>query len=94
MLAKGISSATGIPLCENAVLRKVNNRSQTRKSKQERQKNVKNIFELNKENSVAGKHVLLVDDVLTSGATLESCANALLQQKGVIASLFTIAIAQ
>lgn len=75
-LALGISKVTGLPIA-NAVSRTVNNKSQTTMNQSQRHKNVENIFSLAEEESCRGKHVLLVDDILTTGSTIMSCAKVL-----------------
>lgn len=62
----------------NALVRNVSSETQTRKSREERQENVASIFEINDINLILNKRVLLVDDVLTTGATILSCGNKLL----------------
>ena len=74
MIAQGISEMTGIPIGDRFLLRSVNTATQTHKSKEERWQNVKDIFELGHPEQLEGKYVLLIDDVLTTGATLEACA--------------------
>lgn len=70
LIAQGVSEAIGVPVVE-ALYRKAHDQSQTKKSKEERYKNVKGKFAL-KENGLKGcRHVLIVDDVLTTGSTLE-----------------------
>ena len=78
-IAIGISEATGIPIITDAVRRVVFTESQTRKSKEERQTNVADAFRLVSSAGIEGKHVLLVDDVITTGATIFSCAGELLK---------------
>ncbi len=65
-------------MVSGAVVRSRYNRSQTSRSHKERWENVKGIFSVRRPEKLAGKHILLVDDVLTTGATLISCAEAIL----------------
>ncbi len=60
----------------------------------ERFQNVGQVFILKQTKNIAGKHILLVDDVLTTGATLEFCGNLLLSVPGVKISIATIAVAR
>lgn len=78
-LARGMSSTAGIPYLSNVIERVTNTSTQTKKSKYERWKNVNSIFEVSNANKILGKNVLLIDDVITTGSTLESCAQTLLQ---------------
>lgn len=77
--AKGLSSQLQIPCSDNFIVRKVKTKTQTKKSKLARWKNVREVFIMKNNTEVIGKHVLLVDDVITTGATLEACASSLLQ---------------
>jgi ComF family protein len=93
VVAQGISNITDIPMETKSLYRRNANVSQTTKGVYERWKNTQGIFDLKKINSFENKHVLLVDDVLTTGATLEACAEALLKCKNLKISIFTLAIA-
>ena len=93
MIARGISETTGIPIGEKYLMRSVNTATQTHKSKEERWKNVKDIFEIRHPEQLKGKYVLLVDDVLTTGATLEACALKLSVIPGITISCATAACA-
>jgi ComF family protein len=75
-LAEGISEATGIPVFENVLIRKHNNASQTRKSRENRWKDSDAIFEAIS-TSLPSQRVILVDDVYTTGATLVAASKAL-----------------
>ena len=93
MIAKGINEVTGIAIGDKYLIRAVNTTTQTKKSAEERFKNVKDIFEVRFANELENKHVLLIDDVLTTGSTLESCAHALENIPGIIISAATAACA-
>lgn len=90
-LAKGISEVTGIPSITNAVIRTVHTSSQTRKAKFDRWENVSSIFQVKKSTLIEGKNILIVDDVVTTGSTLESCAKELLQAGAKSVSIAVVA---
>lgn len=75
--AEGLSHSMGCPVMEHCMERCKATESQTHKNRYERYENMLETFEVRDTKAVAGKHVLLVDDVLTTGATLEACASAL-----------------
>ena len=93
VIAFGIHEATGIPVGDKYLVRGVYTETQTHKSAEERFKNVKDIFKVRFADELKGKHVLLVDDVLTTGATLESCAHQLENVPGIVISVATAACA-
>ncbi len=93
VIAQGISEVTGLPVATKNLLRAVYNETQTRKSAEERYHNVQGIFEVRCAGELKGKHVLLVDDVLTTGATLESCAHQLEGIPGITISIAAAACA-
>ncbi|MCL2502870.1 MAG: ComF family protein [Bacteroidales bacterium] len=91
LFAEGIAAATGWAL-ETDVLKRIRHTStQTRLNREERQKNVAGAFALDRQERIAGKHILLVDDVLTTGSTLQACASVLLQAPECTISVATIA---
>lgn len=92
-IALGIRQATGIPIAKHVVKRVKNNPSQTRKKGLERRENVEGIFRLMHPERIAGKHILLIDDVVTTGATLTSCAQELAKAPDVRISILTLAAA-
>ena len=93
LIAQGINEVTGIPIGDKYLIRAVYTTTQTKKSADERHKNVKDIFEVRFPEELEGKHVLLIDDVLTTGATLESCAHQLENIPGITISAATAACA-
>jgi len=80
MIARGMSLAMQRPVALHAAKRVVETSTQTRKSRYERWNNVRNIFQIDNPESLQGKHVLLVDDVITTGATLEALACEVLEK--------------
>ena len=90
VLAKGISHELQYPVIKNAIVRKQYTESQTRKNRVERWQNMDGRFELAVPNDIAGKHILLVDDVVTTGATLEACGRELLKAPNVQLSIATL----
>lgn len=78
-LAEGIARVLQVPVDRHSVKRMRNNPSQARHHRNERWENVEGIFAVKHPERLAGRHLLLVDDVLTTGATLLSCAEAILQ---------------
>ena len=93
-IARGIATVTGIPIDTESVVRHKNTETQTSKSSLERWENVNGIFELHHPEPLAGKHILIVDDVLTTGATTVECASCLTKIEGVRISVLTLAIAE
>ncbi len=91
VFANGLAESTGVPVCTRLLLRVTASSTQTRKSKFMRWKNVEHLFALRNEQDYAGKHLVLIDDVITTGATLEACAHALENVKDVRISVISIA---
>ena len=93
ILAKGIGEAMNKPVEPVAVIRSKFTETQTRKSRADRWQNVAEVFDLLDNHTLDNKHVLLVDDVVTTGATLEACGQVLLQTPGLKLSIATFAFA-
>jgi len=93
ILCDGISEIINQPVIKNNVIRKVFTETQTRKHRLERWKNVENIFRVNFPHELEGKHILLVDDIITTGATIDACATEILKIKNVKLSIASFAMA-
>jgi ComF family protein len=93
VIAEGFSASTGIEVSNEALLRVSHSDTQTKRSRFERWKNVEGIFVVNDPDKISGRHILLLDDVITTGSTLESCANELLKIGGVKVSVVALAVA-
>jgi len=91
--ARGLSRSMRVPWYKNGLHRRVFTETQTKKGRLERFGNVEEVFEVGEPSILAGKHLLLIDDVITTGATLEACAHTLLGLPGVKVSMATIAMA-
>jgi len=92
-IALGIAETMGKSIDTTTLYRAIETETQTRKTRYERWENVENIFRLTSVDKITGKHILLVDDVITTGATLESCATTLLKENNTKVSIATLAIA-
>jgi ComF family protein len=90
-IARGLSEVTGIPIDTKVMKRDIANETQTHKNRDERWENVKDIFSVNCNTLSDTDHVLIVDDILTTGATLCSCANTLRSKCNCKISIFTLA---
>lgn len=91
LFAEGMSEILQIEVQDKNLIRIVNTSTQTKKTRLERAENVEKAFEVKYPEKLKNKHILLVDDVLTTGATLESCAQTLIEQANCKVSIATIA---
>lgn len=92
--AEGLSSSMDIPWDESVAERKIKTATQTRKSKIERWENVKDVFLVKHPKKIVNKRILLIDDVITTGATLEACGQQLLNHGCSELSIACLAEAQ
>ena len=89
----GISEVTLLPIDIKSLARTMISATQTKRSRYERWTNVEGIFQVTDPEIIRGRHILLVDDVITTGSTIESCTNELLKIEGVRVSVVALAFA-
>lgn len=94
LLCRGIGEVLKVPVCTDAVVRHRYTRQQSMQQSRNRASNVEGAFRLRKPEKLAGKHILLVDDVLTTGATITACADVIVKAPGVRISVATFCMAQ
>ena len=90
IIAQAIGEQAQLPVITNAMERLTFNQSQTLKHRWERNENVEQAFRLTHPDAVCGRHILLVDDIITTGATLCACASELLKAGGVRVSVLSL----
>jgi len=91
VIADGFVQAFPVPIIEDVLVRVEFTETQTRKNRWDRYQNVKDMFAVQHPEKIQGKHVLMVDDVITTGATIEACAKHLLAVEGVRVSIAGLA---
>jgi ComF family protein len=91
LIAIGLSQKLKIPIVQDAIIRVKKTETQTHKSRIQRWKNMESTFEIRDPQKIYGKHILLIDDVITTGASLEACAQVLLGIPGVRISISCLA---
>jgi ComF family protein len=91
VLCRGMAQSLAIPVLEQAVIRTMQTETQTHKNRESRWQNMEGKFILNHPSLLENKHVMLVDDVITTGATLEACGVELLKARGLLLSIATLA---
>jgi len=93
-IALGFSEVTDIPLNTKVLFRHKAGESQTKKSRYFRYLNVKDVFTIRNKESLMNKKILLIDDVITTGSTIEACVECLKQIKGIEVYAASIAFAR
>lgn len=93
VLCEGIAEILSIPVLSNVITRPQHTETQTKKGRIERWKNIEGKFQLENPVLIKNKHLLLVDDVITTGATLEACGNELLKAENVRLSVAVLCVA-
>ena len=89
VLAEGMGEVLGIPVADHVLVRSRMTQTQTKKSREERVKNMEDAFYITDTEIFKDKHVLIIDDVLTTGSTIESCVLALLKVEKIKISVFS-----
>lgn len=90
-ICNGIAKVWDRPVFEKAVIRKIYTETQTRKGRVTRWENMDGVFAVAKPEHLQNKHILLVDDVVTTGASLEACGSEILKVPGTTLSIATLA---
>ncbi|SDX98692.1 comF family protein [Lutibacter oricola] len=88
---KSLAANLDINYLEDFLIRVTNSKTQTKKSRFDRWKNVEQIFKIKNTETLENKHILLIDDIITTGATLEACYLALNKSKNIKISIASIA---
>ncbi len=94
LIAEGMAKSMKIEVQKDNLVKTVNTESQTKKSRYERWLNVSEAFQIKNPELLKSKHIILVDDVITTGATIEACANVLKNVEGTKVSVISLAYAQ
>ena len=92
LFARHVAQHIGADYCDNWLIKTKNTKTQTKKGRQTRWETSKDAFTLDFSKNISYTRVLLVDDVITTGATIESCAQALLQVKGLEVYVLSMAV--
>jgi len=87
LICEGISQVWHKPVLRSAITRTKHTNTQTKQSRAVRWENMENAFSIKEHTSIIGKHLLLIDDVITTGATIEACGKTLLSVKNVKVSV-------
>ncbi|MGN1375407.1 MAG: ComF family protein [Prevotella sp.] len=93
-IAKGISDITGLPIMDKIITRTSFKQSQTHMHRWQRNENVENSFVLTSDICLDGKHILIVDDIVTTGATITACAGELQKHWKVKISVMSLGFTQ
>jgi len=91
LICEGISQVWHKPVFSEAIVRNKRTNTQTKQTRAERWDNMENAFTIKDPASITGKHILLMDDVITTGATIEACGKTLLTVEGVRVSVASAA---
>ncbi len=92
VIGSGLSQSMQIPMDTESLVRHTQTQTQTRKRRFTRWENVESVFELIPSHQLSHKHILLVDDVITTGSTIEACTQKLLSAEGVKVWVATLGV--
>ena len=93
VICEGMSSVMNVPVLLNNIVRRHSTETQTKKHRTERWENVSGSFMVNDPAKLEGKNILLIDDVITTGATLEACGTVIVNIKGTKLSIAALSTA-
>jgi ComF family protein len=91
LLCEGIRATTACDFSEQALIRNTNTQTQTKKTRMERWNNVNEVFDITDAQQIMNKHIVLIDDVITTGASTEACAAILLKEGACAVSICSLA---
>ena len=91
LIAEGIRSVWNRPLVNDAIIRLVYTKTQTQENRSSRWQNMEGVFHIAQPRLIQNRHILLIDDVVTTGASLEACGTAILEVPGTRLSIVTVA---
>ncbi len=91
VICEGIAAVWQKPILKDVVIRNIFTETQTHQDRVHRWQNMDGVFAVENEKAIKGKHVLLVDDIVTTGATLEACGRVILQVPDTCLSIATVA---
>ena len=91
LIAEGIRSVWNRPLVNDAIIRLVYTKTQTQENRSSRWQNMEGVFHIAQPRLLQNRHILLIDDVVTTGASLEACGTAILEVPGTRLSIVTVA---
>ncbi len=94
IIGQSISTILNIPMLTDVLFKKISTTTQTKKSRVDRMNNIFKSFSVKNTEQLTGKHILIVDDVMTTGATIEACAESLKDVVDLKISVVTLAIAK
>ncbi len=93
-IAKGMSKVLQVDLSSTHLIRNLHTESQTKKSRFSRYENMQEAFSIHQAEALEGKHILLIDDVITTGSTIEACALCLQEKAKITLSIAALAYAE